>query len=592
MKGLKHWIETRINNIRLRTKLLGLYLLCILLPLVLTDGVILYSMVSFESERRQHEVSNMASSVQYTMVSMLDYSAALAQSIYINTQIEDFLNERYESAYEYYDAYYRFVNESFFKSLTGLENSKVTVYADNETLINGGEFAKLSSVREADWYKKFEESGKEQMVLFFYDEWKSPYMEPKRKIIFARELDFISKDTCKKVLKIEIDYSNIVRKFTGMKYEMPFYLCQDGKVILTNEGTNNVSQDFPVFEKYDDVAYEKDIMLYDEELQIFIMKEDDTVISVVEKNFHWIILMLAINVVVPFALMLLIEHSLVGRIQELSLAFESIDKDELVKLRNARGGDEIGSLMHNYNRMVDRNNELIQTVYKDRLKKQESNIARKNAELQALHSQINPHFLFNALESIRMHSILKKEYETAEMVEKLAVMERQNVDWHSDMISVQREIQFVEAYLALQKYRFGERLNYELDVNEDCKQVFIPKLSITTFVENACVHGMESKSTPGWIFIRIYREEDNFCFEVEDTGGGIGSDTLKELTETIQTVTIDDIKKKKHVGILNACLRIQMISGYTAAFSVESEEAVGTIIQIKIPMDHLKVGEE
>lgn len=588
MKGLKLWIETWINNVRLRAKLLGLYLLCILLPLVLTDGIILFSMVSFEDERRQHEAGNMASSVQYTLVSMLDYSAALAQSIYINTQIEEFLNKKYSGPYEYYDAYYRFVNESFFKSLTGLENSKVTVYADNETIIDGGEFARLSSVRDADWYEAFEELGKDQMVLFFYDEWKSPYMEPKRKIVFARKLDFINKDSCKKVLKIEIDYSNVVRKISGMKYEMPFYLCQDGKVILTNEGTNNVSQDFPAFEKYDDVAYEKDIMLYDEELQIFIMEEDDTIISVVEKNFHWIMLLLSINVVVPFALMLLIEHSLVGRIQELSRAFESIDKDELVKLRNARGGDEIGSLMHNYNRMVDRNNELIQTVYKDRLKEQASNIARKNAELQALHSQINPHFLFNALESIRMHSILKKEYETAEMVEKLAVMERQNVDWHTDMISVQREIQFVEAYLALQKYRFGERLNYELEVDEDCKKVCIPKLSITTFVENACVHGMESKATPGWIFIRIYTNSDCFCIEVEDTGGGIDSDTLKELTTTIQKVTIDDIKKKKNVGILNACLRIQMISGYTASFNVESEEAVGTIIQIKIPLDHLK----
>ena len=584
MRLLKKWVEKWINNIKLRTKLMGLYLICILLPLVLTDGVILYSMVSFENERRQHEVSNIASSVQYTLTSMLDYSAALAQSIYINTPLENFLNTRFENAADYYGAYYSFVNESFFKSMTGLENSKVTVYVDNNTILDGGEFARLSSVKEAPWYLQLENSENDIMVLFFYDEWKSPYMEPKRKIVFARELDFVNRSSCKKVLKIEVDYSNVVHKFMSMKYEKPIYVCQNGKVILTNDGTNNVSEQFETFDRYDDVAYQKTISLYDEQLEIYVMKEKDTVLSVVSSNLHWILLMIVINVVVPFLVMLLIEHSLVGRIRELSRAFDSVNKDELVKLRNARGEDEIGSLMQNYNLMVDRTNELIQTVYKDRLKEQASNIARKNAELHALHSQINPHFLFNALESIRMHSIIKREYETAEMVEKLAVMQRQNVDWDSDMVEVEREIQFVEAYLGLQKYRFGERLNYELDVNEDCRKLKIPKLSITTFVENACVHGMESKSTPGWIFVRVYKEEAELCLEIEDTGGGMEEDTIVWLSDKMAKVTIEDIKAQKHVGILNACLRIQMVTDYAADFSVESESGVGTIIQIRIPL--------
>ena len=314
------------------------------------------------------------------------------------------------------------------------------------------------------------------------------------------------------------------------------------------------------------------------------MKEKDTVLSVVTENLHWILLMIVINVVVPFLVMLLIEHSLVGRIRELSRAFESVNKDELVKLRNARGEDEIGSLMQNYNLMVDRTNELIQTVYKDRLNEQASNIARKNAELHALHSQINPHFLFNALESIRMHSIIRKEYETAEMVEKLAIMQRQNVDWDSDMVEVEREIQFVEAYLSLQKYRFGDRLNYELDVDDDCQKIRIPKLSITTFVENACVHGMESKSTPGWIFVRVYKKGNELYLEIEDTGGGIDEETLERLEDKMKTVTIEDIKTHNHVGILNACLRIQMVTDYAAEFSLESESGVGTLIQIRIPI--------
>ena len=107
--------------------------------------------------------------------------------------------------------------------------------------------------------------------------------------------------------------------------------------------------------------------------------------------------------------------------------------------------------MDNYNRMADRMNSLIDTAYRCRLKEQKMDIARQNAELMALYSQINPHFLFNALESIRMHSILKKEEETANMIQKLAIMVRQNVDWSSDSNTIKRELAFVEAYLSLQK---------------------------------------------------------------------------------------------------------------------------------------------
>ena len=119
-------------------------------------------------------------------------------------------------------------------------------------------------------------------------------------------------------------------------------------------------------------------------------------------------------------------------------------------------------MIRNYNCMVKRTNELIQTVYKNKLKEQEILVGRKNAELLALQSQINPHFLFNALESIRMRSILKKEEETADMVEKLAIMQRQYVDWGNDSVRIEQELEFVKAYLSLQKYRFGERLNYSI----------------------------------------------------------------------------------------------------------------------------------
>ena len=169
----------------------------------------------------------------------------------------------------------------------------------------------------------------------------------------------------------------------------------------------------------------------------------------------------------------------------MSKAFGEGGNEYFQPIKEITGTDEISSLMHNYNRIVDINNELTNTIYKDKLREQESDLARKNAELLALQSQINPHFLFNALESIRMHSILKGENETAEMVQRLAVMERQNVEWREDSVTIEEEEGFIDAYLQLQSYRFGDRISFDIDIDEDCKKVLIPKLTLVTFVENA-----------------------------------------------------------------------------------------------------------
>ena len=286
--------------------------------------------------------------------------------------------------------------------------------------------------------------------------------------------------------------------------------------------------------------------------------------------------------------MRLIEKSIVLRIRTLEKAFGSDEKDTFSIVTQIEGNDEISSLMRKYNKMVNLTNTLITTVYKDKLRKQESDIARKNAELLALQSQINPHFLFNALESIRMHSLLKGENETAEMVGKLAIMERQNVEWGSDYVTIKKEMESIEAYLYLQTYRFGERLSFDIDVEEGCENILVPKLTIVTFVENACVHGIESKATPGWIFVRVYTKSDDLYIEIEDTGGGMNEESVEKMSESINNVTIESIKGKKHVGILNACLRLKMVSDNQAEFKIDSEEGIGMSVLIIIPGDKVR----
>ena len=222
-----------------------------------------------------------------------------------------------------------------------------------------------------------------------------------------------------------------------------------------------------------------------------------------------------------------------------------------------------------------------------KLKEQESDIARQQAELLALHSQINPHFLFNALESIRMHSVIKGEDETAEMVEKLAVIERKNADWNEDNITIENEMGFIDAYLKLQQYRFGDRLSYKIDIEEDCRNILIPRLTIVTFVENACVHGIEGKSKPGWIFVRVFKKDGDLVIEIEDTGGGISDEEMVLLRHKMEDASIDELKSHGRIGVINACLRLKIATEGNVRLLAESEMNIGTTITVTIPKEYV-----
>lgn len=350
---------------------------------------------------------------------------------------------------------------------------------------------------------------------------------------------------------------------------------------------SSIGKEFQTFDQTGRVGYCQELEFYGMDLDIYVMQPKRQLWTEIRKNLPLIGFLIVVNAILPLLLVRGFNRSFTQRISELSKVFETVGGEHLVPISYVRGKDEIGSLMSNYNRMVARTNELIQIVYKNKIKEQEMLVERQNAELLALHSQINPHFLFNALESIRMRSLLKKENETADMVEKLAIMQRQYVDWGNDSVEIEQELEFVKAYLSLQKYRFGDRLNYNLEIDPECAQIRIPKLTIVTFVENACVHGIESKASPGWIFVRVYKREEQLCIEIEDTGSGIEEQKLYQMQHDMQNADIEMLKNKKSVGMLNACLRLKMCTEDHVCFEIEGEEGVGTWITICIPMEYL-----
>lgn len=579
--------RSRLDDYKLRKKLKFLYIYCVLLPLIITDSVIIYIFIASENANVQRGMENIASAVKYNFFYDVEEAAGATKKIYMNKYVNQFLDKQFETQLDYFLSYQAFMKDSLFESSIGSTASKITMYADNPTIVSGGEFKRLAPVKDQQWYQYLISSNQDGVLYIYYDSSSIPTVDAKKRITFLRKLNFYQRDGFEKIVKMDLDYSSMVQSFTKMNYDAPVFVCWNNKIILSNQGHSGLWDDFDTFDLQNQVGYETTFASYGMDLQIYVLKPKTVILSQIINNIPLIALLIMINTVLPWSFMKMISQSFTERLKELSEAFKRVDDEKLMEIKNVRGEDEIGMVMRNYNRMVTTINDLIQTVYIDRLREQEMDIERQNAELLALHSQINPHFLFNALESIRMHSLLKNEKETACMVEQLARMERQNFDWGTDFITVKEEISFVEAYLQLQKYRFGDRLSYKLEIMDECLDYRIPKLTIVTFVENACVHGIESKSTEGWIFVRIYLKDEMFYLEIEDTGEGIQESFLEELKYKMEHASIDKLKDKKGVGILNACLRLKMATEDKVCFDLESEAGLSTMITIKIPVSYL-----
>lgn len=579
-----------MDDLTIRRKLIVLFVFCVLLPLFVTDGVILYIIRQDENSRQQYEMSNIASAVEADFKSTVESAVKPTTGLLINRAISEFLDREYDSVVDFYNERYNILTNPFAKINLESRDLIVTMYSDNPTIVNGGTFGRIQSQENEPWLDAIKEAGSDAILVSYFLGDKHRTDPIKKRLAIVRRLDYYKDLKYEKLVKVDIDYGALVRKFNDMKYSVPVYLCEGDKILYSNKGYSDVITPFAFLDGSERFAYESEFELYGMNLRVLIGNDESMGIRM-KGHLPIIILLLLVNILLPLILMYIINVSFVSRLRMLSDAFDSVneDRNSLEVIEDVRGRDEIGSLMRNYNQMVLRLKELIKTVYEDRLEKQEMDIARQQAELLALHSQINPHFLFNVLESIRMHSLIKHEDETARMIERLAILQRQNVDWSDDYIRLKEELKFVEAYLDLQKYRFGDKLNYQMSVRNGCENYYVPKLTLETFVENACVHGAENKAGATRIYVRVYEQEEHLYMEVEDTGDGMDDEEAAALNNKMKDCTIEDLKAGKHIGMINACLRLKMHTNGRASVVLESKKGVGTTIFISIPLDTLKI---
>lgn len=247
------------------------------------------------------------------------------------------------------------------------------------------------------------------------------------------------------------------------------------------------------------------------------------------------------------------------------------------------GADEIGELAHHFRKMLFKINELIDTV----VKKQ---VAAKDAEIRALQSQINAHFIYNVLEAIKMMAEIEEKYNISDAVTALGHMMRYSMNWTRQYVMLQDEINYIKNYIAIENIRYEDKLELVIDIDEEVSKQKVMKMLLQPLIENSVNHGLRSKRKDGVIKVTAHNRGDVLYIEVWDNGVGMEESKLEKVRQSICNVTEsgppsnNGILGLQGIALKNIHERIKLFYGNEFGIEIFSKFGEYTKVLIRLPL--------
>ena len=282
-------------------------------------------------------------------------------------------------------------------------------------------------------------------------------------------------------------------------------------------------------------------------------------------------LFLAVVVLAAAVLTSWLLFRLLGRpLRGLASAMENFETDADHFTYHPVGGTrEVQELSDSFEHMVLRIQRLMTTV-------REEEVNLRKTELKALQAQINPHFLYNTLDSIAWMCEQGRNAEAVKMVHALARLFRISISKGHELIPIAKEIEHAESYLQIQKYRYKNQFTYEFNVDPDCLDYYCNKITLQPIIENAINHGLDLMVDEGHIWVQVLQEGEDILFRVLDNGVGMSKEQLSSILQ-------HDPKDRTGIGIKNVNDRLKIYFGKHYGLHISSEPDVGTCVEILMP---------
>lgn len=306
---------------------------------------------------------------------------------------------------------------------------------------------------------------------------------------------------------------------------------------------------------------------------IINVADQDMMLGEIQVQRNSVNTMVMISLLISCCLSFLFSSQLTTSIQDVKHVMKVVSDGNLsarVKVEK-KMPEEIEVIARQFNYTMD---ELEDSIQKERM----ATARQKDAEIKFLEAQINPHFLYNTLDTINWMAIDKEQYEISNVINALAHILRYGIEENNKMVPISRDIEWLKQYIFLQQSRIMTEIECQIKVEPDLMNCYIHKLLLQPFVENAMIHGVDRTKGRFILGITIEKSGDNLQIIISDNGKGMEESTIKELGG-VKT----EPEQKGHIGVRNAIERIHMYYGDDASVEVKSVLGEGTVIAIVIP---------
>lgn len=320
-----------------------------------------------------------------------------------------------------------------------------------------------------------------------------------------------------------------------------------------------------------------------EQLDIAYLLSYESIHAAQRMSLAILIIVGSILMVLASILILYTSKGITEGINRLKKRMLNIDRESIRTIASLhlqeKTEDEVAQLENVFTDMMGQIDTLMDRIQLQERRLKDEVITRQQAEIMALQRQIDPHYLFNTLESIRMKLLIKDDREDAEIVKLFAESFRRYVDARDEFVPLLEEVEFIRKYIMIQNYRLDNKITFVCDAEERLLQYKITKLLLQPLVENAVLHGMEEKTDGGRILLTIRKEEPYLVICVEDDGSGMDRMKLECLRATVYSD-----QPERSVGMQNVYQRVRLVYGEDASVEIESTEGIGTKVQLLLPL--------
>ena len=478
----------------------------------------------------------------------------------------------------------------------------IEIYTDNPTFTDYKQFYKADDdIQKSDWYQKaISQSSVFWIPMTTTDKYGNEYWN----LSLVRRIPLTDAEY-NAVLVIKISDNYLRTRINSQEYAA-MVSVNEGEVFFNSDRSQygikqKVSIDYDEnyyqytgTKKINGVTYFVDVStlnLYQSDSRLYICTMNDQGYVSIKRILTICVLILAVAILIPGIIIHYFTEYFTSRVLILRKAMHQASNEDYDIRSFIQGEDEISEAFSDLEIMIQNIKKKDADMYEAQINKAELLNEQQVMEFKMLASQINPHFLYNTLETIRMKAFKANDREVARAIKLLGKSMRYVLEnTGTSFTTLSKELEHIKVYLDIQKLRFTDKFDSEIEVMEDIDpgKLLILPLLLQPVVENAILHGLEEKEKEGLIHILVRKqlgEEELLCIEVSDNGNGMTEEALAFLQSTIEE---KDISRNKSIGLYNINQRIKLTYGQKYGVKISSNIEEGTRVSLFIPINRMK----